>query len=42
VLRGAVAKIAGNIELSPEAELADTAAECEKVMDSLKKAATGE
>jgi hypothetical protein len=42
VLRGAVAKIAGNVELPPEAELADTAAECEKVMATLKKAAAGE
>ena len=39
VLRGAVAKIAGNVELPPEAELADSAAECEKVIADLQKAA---
>jgi hypothetical protein len=41
VLRGAVAKITGSVELPPEAELADTAAKCEKVVANLKKAAAG-
>ena len=42
VLGGAVAKIAGSVELPPEAELAGTAAECEKVMADLQKAAAGQ
>ena len=39
VLRGAVAKIAGSVELAPDAEIAGTAAECEKLMADLQKAA---
>ena len=42
VLGGAVAKIAGSVALPPEAELAGTAAECEKVMADLQKAAAGQ
>jgi len=42
VLRGAVAKISGSVELPPHAELAGTAAECEKVMADLQKAAAGQ
>ena len=42
LLIGAVAKIAGSVELPPEAELAGTAAECEKVMADLQKAAAGQ
>jgi len=42
VLRGAVAKISGSVELPPGSELADTAADCEKVMAKLQKAAAGD
>ena len=42
VLRGAVSKIAGSVDLPPEAEFADTAAECEKVLADLQKAAAGD
>ena len=38
VLRRAVAKIAGNVQLPQEAELTDTA-ECEQVMAELQQAA---
>lgn len=41
VLHGAVAKIAGSVELPPDTELADTAAKCEKVIVDLQKAAAG-
>ena len=42
VLRGVVSKISGSVELPPEAEFADTAAECEKVLADLQKAAAGD
>ena len=42
VLRGVVSKISGSVELPPEAELADTAAECGKVLADLQKAAAGD
>jgi hypothetical protein len=41
VLRGAVAKITGSVELPPDAALADAAAECEKVLADVPKAAAG-
>jgi hypothetical protein len=41
-LRGAVAKIAGNVELPPEGGLADMAAKCEDVVAKLQQAAAGE
>ncbi len=42
ILRGAAEKIAGQVELPPDAELADTAAECAKVMADLQKAAANQ
>jgi hypothetical protein len=41
VLRGAVAKNSGRVDLPPEIEIADTVAECAGVMATLKKAAAG-
>jgi hypothetical protein len=42
VQRCAVVKIAGNVELPPDAELTDTAAKCDKVMAKRQQAADGE
>ena len=42
VLRAAVAKISGRVDLPPEVELADTAAKCEKFIADLQKAAAGD